>query len=102
MTRRCLRALLLAVSLLACSAPLFAADWPAWRGVNRDGVAPADEKAPLAWSTTKNVKWKAETPKGNSSPIVFGDHVYLTTALDPSEGTQRTLICFDRKDGKPL
>lgn len=80
----------------------FAADWPMWRGPNNDGVAPAGERAPLEWSKEKNVKWKAALPRpGNSSPIVVGRHVYIETALD-AQGTQRSLICFDRKDGKQL
>src|SRR6478735_8416186 len=92
----------LALSSLVLSTPLLAADWPMWRGPNNDGQAAGGDKAPLEWSKDKNVKWKVALPRpGNSSPIVFGGHVYVTTALDP-QGTQRSLICFDRKDGKQL
>src|SRR5207244_5161731 len=38
---------------------------------------------------------------GMSSPIVWGDRLFLTQALD-KEGHQRALLCFDRKDGKEL
>jgi outer membrane protein assembly factor BamB len=91
-----------ALCSLLLSSTALAADWPMWRGPNNDGQAAAGEKAPVEWSKDKNVKWKIALPRpGNSSPIVFGGHVYVETALDP-QGTQRSLICFDRKDGKQL
>ena len=57
------------------------ADWPWWRGSNRNGIAAADQKPPLTWSETENVVWKMPVPgKGHGSPIVVGEHVYLQTA----------------------
>ena len=54
--------------------------WPQWRGPSLNGVAPGD--APLEWSDTTNVSWKVEIPgRGHSSPIVWGDTLYLTTAI---------------------
>src|SRR6185295_2478349 len=56
---------------------------------------------PSAWSATDNVRWKVALPApGNSTPIIWGDHVFLTQALNG--GKQRALIAFDRKDGKTL
>ena len=56
------------------------ADWPYWRGPVADGMAVGD--APLSWSDTVNVAWKTEIPGlGNSSPIVWGDQVFVTTAV---------------------
>ena len=107
MTRRALRKLiassvLAAVAATAAAPFASAADWPMFRGPSRDGVAPAGESAPLVWSREKNVKWKAALPRpGNSSPVVVGDRVFLATATD-ERGTQRSLICFDRKSGQPL
>jgi outer membrane protein assembly factor BamB len=56
------------------------ADWPYWRGPAADGMAVGD--APLTWSDTENVAWKTEIPGlGNSSPIVWGDQIFVTTAV---------------------
>src|SRR5690242_14617762 len=93
--------LLIVASLLALSRPAFAADWPMFRGPDRNGISP-ETKAPLNWSVEKNVKWKAELPQpGNSSPVVAAGKVFITCAEDHA-GTQRSLCCFDRADGKPL
>lgn len=79
----------------------YAADWPLFRGADRSGVA-TEAKPPLNWGTEKNVKWKVALPSpGNSSPIVAGNCVFLTCAQN-IKGTQRSLYCFNRKDGKEL
>lgn len=77
-----------------------AGNWPAWRGPNGNGVA--DEKGlPISWSADENIKWKVSLPgPGNSTPIVWGDRIFLTGALDA--GARRTLMCFDRANGKKL
>ena len=55
-------------------------DWPQWRGLNNDGMARGD--APHEWSDTKNIAWRAAIPgKGNSSPVIWGDKLFLTTAV---------------------
>ena len=54
--------------------------WPQWRGPLANGVAP-NANPPVAWSEMKNVRWKIPLPgQGHSSPIVFGDRVYLMAA----------------------
>jgi outer membrane protein assembly factor BamB len=54
--------------------------WPQWRGPLASGVAPL-ATPPVEWSEKKNVRWKLELPgKGHSSPIVFGDRVYVMAA----------------------
>ncbi len=56
--------------------------WPQFRGPQSAGVADASS-LPIRWSTTDNVAWVAEIPgRGWSSPIVWGDRVYLTTAVN--------------------
>lgn len=56
-------------------------DWPQWRGPLGTGVAP-DAKPPTEWSDTKNIKWKVElSGRGNSTPIIWGDRIYLQTAI---------------------
>jgi outer membrane protein assembly factor BamB len=56
------------------------------------------------WSAdggSKNVRWRVELPeRGNSSPIVWGDRVFVTQALD--DGKRRTLMCFERAQGRLL
>jgi outer membrane protein assembly factor BamB len=55
-------------------------DWPYWRGPNADGMAVGD--APLTWNATENVRWKLDLPgMGHSSPVIWGDYVFLTTAI---------------------
>ena len=61
------------------------AHWPQWRGPALNGVAPGD--APLEWSDSRNVSWKIEIPgRGFSSPIVWGDRLFLTTAVPTGKG----------------
>ncbi len=75
------------------------ADWPWWRGPNRNGIADPAQTPPLKWSETENVLWKAPLPgRGHSSPIVVGDQVFLTTA-DEDRGVQ-SVLCFDQSTGK--
>jgi len=81
-----MRSLLIrAVVVLACSAqvPVVAggADWPQFRG--RDaGVAADNPRLPATWDTTRNVVWTTEIPGvGWSSPIVSGDHVFITAVV---------------------
>src|SRR5262245_19739257 len=55
-------------------------NWPQWRGPLANGVAP-NANPPIHWSETNHVRWKIPLPgKGHSSPIVFGDSVYLLAA----------------------
>ncbi len=58
-----------------------ATSWPQWRGPLGTGVAPGADP-PLRWSETENVRWRTEIPgRGHSSPIVWRDRVFLTTAV---------------------
>jgi outer membrane protein assembly factor BamB len=60
-----------------------------------------DEGYTDTWSDTKNVQWKVRVPgRGNSSPIVWEDKIFLTTAYDG--GKRISLLCFRRSDGKLL
>lgn len=55
--------------------------WPQWRGPMANGVAPHADP-PLHWSETNNVRWKIPLPgQGHSSPIVFGNTVFVTAAV---------------------
>ncbi len=84
----------------ALLAPAQADDWPAWRGPTGQGFC--NEKGiPLNWSDTENVKWKVPLEhQGNSTPIVWGDRIFLTQAN--KDGHVRSLLCFDRANGEKL
>jgi outer membrane protein assembly factor BamB len=96
----------LGVSVLCL--PLFAdaADWPQFRGPGNSGVA-TDTPFPDDWSATKNVTWKVKVPGyGWSSPVVWGDKVFVTTAVSdkqkkPSAGFGGFGGGFPKKGGFP-
>jgi outer membrane protein assembly factor BamB/rhodanese-related sulfurtransferase len=70
--------------------------WPVWRGPSGQGVVPGSYTD--TWSATENVVWKKPVPgRGNSSPIIWGDRIFLTTAYDA--GRRLSLIAFRRSDG---
>src|SRR6516225_8964964 len=76
------RCSLVAGFVLACLAgPLHASDWPQFRGPG--GSATSTEKhLPAEWAANKNVAWTAKVPGyGWSSPIAWGDKVFITTAI---------------------
>jgi outer membrane protein assembly factor BamB len=74
--------------------------WPRWRGPSGQGLV-APGKYANTWSPSHNVKWRAAVPgQGNSSPIVWGDRVFLTTAYD--DGARLSLLAFRRGDGRQL
>lgn len=89
-------------------------NWPAWRGPTGQGTS-AETNLPVTWSATENVKWKVPLPdEGNSTPVIWGDKVFLTQAADkttwppkggnggPASAETRMLLCFRRSDGKEL
>jgi outer membrane protein assembly factor BamB len=84
--------------LFLSSLILRAGQWPAWRGPEGTGIA-TEQNLPVHWSTNENVRWRAALPEpGNSTPVVWGRHVFITQA----QGTRRLLMCFDRAVGKLL
>lgn len=57
-------------------------NWPQWRGPLANGTAPRG-KPPATWDKNTNIKWKTELPGlGSSTPIVWGDLVFVLTAID--------------------
>lgn len=95
--------------------------WAQWRGPLGTGEAP-HAQPPIEWSETKNIRWKTAIPgKGHSTPIVWGDRIFLTTAIpfgdpvkprfvrpgahDNFDTTQKhefVVLAVDRKTGKIL
>lgn len=99
-----------------------AANWPIWRGPLGTGEAP-DAKPPIEWNERKNVRWKVALPgRGHSTPIVWGERIYLTTAipfgnkhepkfanrpgahdnLPVSQRHKFVVLAIDRRSGKTL
>ncbi|MEM7350670.1 MAG: PQQ-binding-like beta-propeller repeat protein [Acidobacteriota bacterium] len=96
--------------------------WPQWRGPLATGVAPRADP-PIVWSESKNVRWKVELPgKGHSTPIVWDDRIFLTSAIPhgerlpapephdhgahdnvaPSQKQRFVVFALDRNDGSVL
>ena len=121
-------ALFLAVAILAVNVGASGANWPQWRGPSGQGIS-TEKNLPSEWTPTKNIKWKAPIAgRGHSSPIVWGNKVFLTTAVEgpvvpgakavthmddgkeylhpDSVGADRKhffkVICLDRETGKVL
>ena len=80
---RALTSLLLTLAVLAGSAAAAAGEnWPQWRGPGGQGVS-AETQVPTEWGPDTNIVWKAELPgTGMSSPIVWGDRIYLTAVIE--------------------
>jgi outer membrane protein assembly factor BamB len=90
---------LIAVFAVWISGSLSAAEtnWPRWRGPQQDGHSD-DKNLPVKWSD-ENVQWKTPLPGiGQSSPVIWGDRIFLTSALE--DGKERLVFCVDRKSGK--
>jgi outer membrane protein assembly factor BamB len=75
-------------------------DWPGWRGPRLDGTS-LEKHLPIKWSAHENIAWKAPIPGiGHSSPVVYGDQVFVTTCL--TETQERVLSALDRRTGREL
>ncbi len=112
--RTFLRALILLTCAFACAGAVLPAaegDWPYWRGPKADGMAVG--AAPLRWSDTEGIRWKATIPgSGLSSPVVWGDRIFLTTAVPTAAATgpargrlvehRFVVLCYDRKTGAQI
>ena len=86
--RKLPRSFLLTVGFVAIAIGAVSAgadDWPRFRGGSA-GVAADDPALPDTWSPTENVVWKADIPGlGWSSPVVWGDHVFLTSVVNTAQ-----------------
>jgi len=71
------------------------ADWPQWRGPQRDGVA---RETPKAWPAELKRLWKVEIGEGHSSPLLVGQRVYSQAR----QGDQEIIRAHDLKDGSVL
>ena len=91
----------------AFASSVFRENWPGYRGPRGSGIS-SEAGVPLSWSETENLVWKTELPgPGSSSPIVWGDRVFVTAYSgygdDSSDGDlltlDRHLLCLSVTDG---
>ena len=73
-----------------------AEDWPRWRGPGGLGVS-SERDLPVRWSAEENIAWQLDIPPwGNSSPVVIGNRIYLTSQ---SDDTSLHVLAIDRIRG---
>lgn len=58
-----------------------AENWPQWRGENGQGIS-KETQLPTTWGPAQNIAWKSQLPHGYSSPVVWGDRILLTAAIE--------------------
>jgi outer membrane protein assembly factor BamB len=93
------RLLLAACAALGLALSAGAANWPRFRGPNGSGAAD-DKDIPVQWAE-KDIVWKVTLPGvGNSSPIVWGDRLFIQSAS--TDGKERYLLCLNTSDGKEV
>ena len=81
-----------------------AENWPQWRGPALNGVS-GEKNLPVRWSKSDNIAWKVDLPAwSGSTPIVWGDRVFLNVAEDlrQRDGVNLFLWCIDRTNGAIL
>ena len=91
------KSLSLSLLLFSSLSATVAAQWPQWRGPNRDGAAPAPV-VPAAWPAALKEGWSVAVGEGYSTPVVDGGRVYVHARKDPDE----TVTAFDLATGKPI
>jgi len=104
------------ITLLVSGNAGAASDWPQYRGPQGDGATRA-KKVPITWSETNNLAWKISLPgRGRSSPVVSGDRIWLTFAVEQglervriksddmqtAEHVSLEVVCLDARNGKIL
>lgn len=78
------------------------ANWPRWRGPEGSGVS-AEKNLPGEWSSTQNIAWKTPLPgRGHSSPVVWGNRIFLTAAImgDVAPGAKAPIHMINGKPWK--
>jgi outer membrane protein assembly factor BamB len=76
---------ILTISFCLSSVSADEKNWPQFRGADSTGVS-TSPGLPDQWSATENVEWKAELPgRGWGSPVVWGDHVFISTVVNSGE-----------------
>ena len=94
----------LALMFIGFASATWADNWPQWRGPSQNGLS-GEQGLPVRWSKTENVTWKIDLPAwSGSTPIVWGDRVFLSVASDlrQRDGDNLFLWCIDRAKGAVL
>jgi outer membrane protein assembly factor BamB len=87
--------------LMLMAAAALAADWPQFRGPSGTGIS-TEKGLPIKWSTTENVRWKAELPgRGLSCPVVANGRAYVT-ACSGYQQDRLHVLCFEAATGEKL
>jgi outer membrane protein assembly factor BamB len=86
-----------ALAILCSACPSFAANWPQFRGPGGLGIAEGSPP-PVHFGPSSNVLWKTVLPSGHSSPVIWGEKIFLTTF----DKQKLETFCVDRRDGKVL
>jgi len=82
--------------------PGYEKNWHQWRGPFMTGASPDGDPA-SEWSETKNVKWKLEIPgKGHSTPIIWGDQLFIQTAVDTGKPGQTGSQASSAQQGRGM
>ncbi len=97
--RFCSSRLLRILSIAAVLGPTAPAEnWPQWRGPRGDGTS-RESNVPRHWSATEGIAWKTAIPgEGHSSPVIWGDAIFLTTGLPDTQ--ERCLLRIDARTGR--
>jgi outer membrane protein assembly factor BamB len=74
-------AVFFASPLLAGSLLSAGENWPQWRGPRGQGVS-SEDGLPTEWQPDRNIAWKVGVPPGQSSPVVWGDRIFVTAAVE--------------------
>jgi outer membrane protein assembly factor BamB len=94
---RTIRLLLLTLTIGLTAPSARAENWPQWRGAKLDGIS-HETGLPRTWSQTENVAWRLTLPgPAGSTPVVWDDHIYLTSAED-----KNLVLLAVSTDGKQL
>ena len=91
---------LIVIWLYQCPATAQQTNWTHFRGSSLDGIS-KETGVPTIWNDSVNVVWKTKiNGKGWSSPVVYGDQVWLTSATE--DGKQMFGVCINSKTGKEI
>jgi len=98
------RLVIILVLLIASPVVPSAENWPQWRGPSLNGLS-GEKNLPVKWSATENITWKLALPAwSGSTPIIWGDRIFLNVAeaLSKRDGDNLFLWCVDRNNGSVL
>ena len=98
-TKACMKLVAVMAGLLIMCTNVLAADWPQWRGPNRDGVWQETGIIEKFDTSPLPVVWRAKIANGYSGPTVSDGRVYVTDRVTTPKGMER-IHCFDAMDGK--